>query len=272
MKLIGVVGVLLVGLVAAKELEGSESNSAKGAQAVVEQLLAQGLNPKNAVEVKELLEQHDDPYLDCGCPRGFSLFIDSTTGAASCRQVCFRNNISCVTTPVTPNVFGTCAGFEIIPKVGCKLGSLIAGCVCQSGGSSCGSFLFFGGNYLCVAPGTTVAPVVPIVPDVKAPGCPDRTNAFCWLVTTNTCAALTTDQQAALFRVPCVSCDVEIPITPPCVNPCRERDPCRFRRDPLNRRQCNNSNWDGFCDRDDCRTCCDGRRGRDRDLARKAQH
>lgn len=270
MKLTGVVSVLLAGLVAAKDLvewEALETNSIEGVQAVVERLLLQGLDPAKVPEVKTLLEQHNDPFLDCGCPRGFSLFIDST-GVASCQRVCFRDNISCGTPPPT-SVLGTCSGFESIPKDKCKLGQLIAGCACQppGGGPPCGSFLYYGGNYLCANTKTG------ITPDVTAPGCPDRTNAFCWRVTSNTCAVLTTDEQTALYRIPCVTCDVETPFVPPCRNPCRDpcrdRDPCRFRRDPPCRRPCG-ENWDGFCEREDCRSCRGGGRSRDRDLARKA--
>ena len=82
---------LLVGLVAAKDLvewDVTETNSIVGAQAVLDRLLEQGLDPEKAPEVKALLEQHNDPFLDCGCPRGFSLFINDA-GVASCQRVCF---------------------------------------------------------------------------------------------------------------------------------------------------------------------------------------
>jgi hypothetical protein len=265
MKLVGVVSALLVGLVAAKdwvEWEGEETNSIAGVQTVIERLLEGGLETEKVPEVKALLEQHNDPFLDCGCPRGFSLFIDSV-GVATCQRVCFRSNISCVSTPPTPSVLGTCAGFESIPRSQCRLGKLIAGCACHTGATTCGSFLFYAGNYLCFSPTT-------IIPDVTRPGCPDRTNAFCWQLFTNTCTALTTEQQRELLRVPCITCDQEPPFVPPCRDPCRDRTPCGGWREPSRCDRPGSTNWEGFCERDDCNRCHD-RRGRgDRDLARKS--
>lgn len=180
-----------------------------------------GLSPSVQLKFKEDLERINGCDDKCACPFGYAMLID-TTGAVTCRRLCFKSSVLCGAT--VPATIGACQGNDIIALSECTIFQPVAPGICTTGfgvAPCADALVILEDQQFCLA-GTSF--------NVTSGTCPCNFQSQCVQVLSVTCGAFNSDPTvgyADIQSIPCVDCGPK-PCDPcplkPCEKPCEK--PC----------------------------------------------